>query len=186
MTCHQIQSLIDDYIDGELSDATKIAVESHAGQCPDCARELHLASGLKESLIRMSVSDPGPQYFEETRNIILARTVEATSEQASDSSISARSEHERSSFIRSLISVAASIGIFLTALSIGSHKEALSGATTNQSTQTVSLVSMVSSPLEIPISIQEREKILGGTLMIGAPGLIGRFAGFSDFRGADQ
>lgn len=53
MTCSEFDRLIDLYIDGELDNAQKNAVEAHAAACEECAGKLRAAEELKDILSHM-------------------------------------------------------------------------------------------------------------------------------------
>ena len=87
ITCEQCRDLLSDYVDRELSEKEKLAVESHLGTCPRCGTESARLLGLKkivqhwegvpgsgefrkvvvEKMIRESQMAPSAQFTEAAR-----------------------------------------------------------------------------------------------------------------------
>ncbi len=53
MTCSEFDQLLDSYIDGELDEAQRKALEDHAAQCARCGESLMAARQLREILSHM-------------------------------------------------------------------------------------------------------------------------------------
>jgi len=143
---------------------------------------------LKKLLSDLTVPNLGTGYFEEVKNLVLARTVESADFYAGPVPVADRRLTERSSFIRSIVSVAASICIFLVALSIDSNqsKPAISASLDDNTVMIrTSLGILVHTPLEDAPSLQEQERVAGSMLLLGPPGLLGRSSSISMLRGME-
>ena len=80
MTCSFAGSLLNDFIDQELPVNTKKSLEEHIEVCPACRAEYQELARLKGMLADNPVPEPRPEYWDEVRELILARTVEAETE----------------------------------------------------------------------------------------------------------
>jgi len=65
MACRDATAHLLDYAEGELDDALRAALREHVAGCPDCRRELQEIEGLRSSLGRERVPEPGPAFWEE-------------------------------------------------------------------------------------------------------------------------
>ncbi|MFQ5452583.1 MAG: anti-sigma factor family protein, partial [Candidatus Zixiibacteriota bacterium] len=76
MTCLNTIQLLEDYADNELSPEKTIEIKKHLDECLSCQNEYSIIRNLKELVQQKPVYNPGEEYWSETSNIILARTVE--------------------------------------------------------------------------------------------------------------
>lgn len=65
MTCRQIETQLDEYLDGMLEGRAKADLERHTSECNDCARTLARATALKEKLTLLPVEGPAVGFFDE-------------------------------------------------------------------------------------------------------------------------
>lgn len=65
MSCEEVRALLADWVDGELEEARRRAVEAHAATCPDCARRLQFERRLKELVARRGRLPEPPAYLAE-------------------------------------------------------------------------------------------------------------------------
>jgi anti-sigma factor (TIGR02949 family) len=63
MSCEEIRALLDDWVDGELDEASRRAVEAHAASCPECARWLRFERTLKDLVARRARAPEPPAYL---------------------------------------------------------------------------------------------------------------------------
>ncbi|MCP4684667.1 MAG: hypothetical protein GY867_04380 [bacterium] len=179
MTCPYTRSLLEDYVDKELSSAEADAVAMHLTTCDACRADYEATVKLKGLLSRRAVPDPHPEYWKEVSSLILARTVESAPFEATDRPFDRVRSSERASFVKSLISVAASLGIFIAAISFGSFGDkAVSTTSTLMEPQVLSTSALVASAhadanTETPLA--NRERVSEAMLLLGPPGLLGRF-----------
>jgi protein-histidine pros-kinase len=71
MACQDAQAHLLDYAEGELDDALRAALREHVTGCPDCRRELQEIEGLRSSLGRERVPDPGLAFWEKFPDRVL-------------------------------------------------------------------------------------------------------------------
>jgi anti-sigma factor RsiW len=177
MTCREALLLLDEFVDQELPPARMEAVAAHLAQCRSCRDEVETTIKVKEMLRQKSVYSPGEDYWNETASLILARTVESPLER-----IPATSESrtvQRHAFIRSVVSVFASLVILFTALLIGSNKGSDFVRLTAPESPLFSVApiqDMVGSDNTVIVTRAERLSQAKGMLLMGSPGFLGRFA----------
>jgi len=178
MTCPYPRSLLEDYVDGDLPLAEAEAVAKHLAACDACRTEFEATLRLKSLLSRPTVKGPHPEYWKEVSSLILARTVESAPLEAADRPVGRVRPSERASFFRSVLSVAASLGVFFTAISFGSFDGAVTTDAPEMERQVLSTTVLVATAhadarLEIPMANHER--VYEAMLLLGPPGLLGRF-----------
>jgi len=178
MTCPYPRSLLEDYVDRELPEAEAEAVAKHLAACDACRAEYEAILKLKSLLRRQAVPEPHPEYWKEVSSLILARTVESAPFETVDRPFDQVRSSERASFVRALISVAASLGIFIAALSFGS----IGGVATSedpplerQVLSTSTLVAGAHADANLEITLSNHERVSKALLLLGPPGLLGRF-----------
>ncbi len=176
MTCREALLLLDDYVDRDLSPAQMEAVAKHLAECPSCREEVETISKVKELLGQKSVYSPGEDYWSETSSLILARTVESSLERIP---VEPNRTTQKQAFIRSLVSVFASLVILFTALLIGSNKGPGFVRLTAPEAPIYSVApiqDMVGSDNTVIVTRAERLNQAKGMLLMGSPGFLGRFA----------
>jgi anti-sigma factor RsiW len=178
MTCQLVQSLLDDYIDGDLSASQTGEIESHLAQCTACKQEYLRSAELRRLLSSRAAPDPGTQYFREVTELILARTVDQTESEQRTFRASADSSRIRAPFYRSLIAAAASIGLFVTSLYVGSIRPMTASAppADTRMRQATSMVAMLHSDDNRVMTDAEKLRITSGMVLLGPPGMVGRCA----------
>ncbi|MBD3258430.1 hypothetical protein GF377_08350 [candidate division GN15 bacterium] len=184
MTCRHAQSLIEDLVDNELSEAKAAELRALLAEDPDCLREYQLSGRLKHLLAQGATSgtpDPGDEYFDELQRLIMARTVESApfARQAVAPADRSRAERAsvRGSFIRSIITVAASLCVFVTAVFLGSTDPSRTAEReqTAAGSPSPSIVHVVNADAALDLTSGDRDRIVAGTMLLGPPGLMGRF-----------
>ncbi|MCI0589329.1 MAG: zf-HC2 domain-containing protein [Planctomycetes bacterium] len=65
MSCEEVRALLGDWVDGELEEDARRALEAHAASCPDCARRLQFERRLKELVARRGRLPEPPAYLAE-------------------------------------------------------------------------------------------------------------------------
>lgn len=178
MTCPYPRSLLEDYVDGELPQSEAEAVARHLAACNDCRADYEASLKLKSLLTRPSVPEPPPGYWNEVSSLILARTVESAPFEADDRPVDQIRSRERASFVRSLLSVAASLGILFAALSFSSPiGTATAGNPTieRQGMSAITLVATAQADASLDIPSANHARVSEAMLLLGPPGLLGRF-----------
>ncbi len=172
MTCSLIRSLLGEYVDRELPVNTQTALKKHLEICLICQAELDELNRLRSALSESSCPEPPPEYWEELRDLILARTVEAEAVVEVQSEADRRAR-ERSSFYRSILAVAASLTIFLTSLWLGSSgplgSPVRSGHHDSETNRIIYLTAV--STGTSTISADEQALIASSMLLVGTPGM---------------
>lgn len=182
MTCQSTLSLLDDYVDGELPAFLAEQVSNHLKVCRACWTEYEQTQRLKELLKQRQAPDPGPDYWSEASQLIVARAVEGPSAGRFDAADDIA--ERRNSFFRALVSLAASLMILFTALLIGQeHQEVKQQAgITSGPVLVASSVGRGSDEASRVVSSDEMARVAKGMLLLGPPGMLGRFAGLTELR----
>ena len=184
MTCRHTQTLLEDFLDGDLDSADADLFSRHAEQCSECRIKLEEAKKLREQLKSHTVPDPGERYFEETTRLILSRTGSLNRDGLSrrisappsvpinDSYIDAKA-----AFIRSVVSFAMAVLVLVSAIYIGTNSPD-STATADQTGTgyyvSVDLSNLLNADREKIVTAAEQNRISRGMLLMGAPGALGR------------
>ena len=184
MTCQCALSLMEDYVDEDLSSAETEQVERHLEGCSRCREEFLAAQRLKQLLKQIPRHDPGRDYWSETARLIRARTIDVPANDRLGPGVSTYAvDARRNALVRALVSVAASLFVLVSAILIGAGQD-----------QRVSRMDTVSAPIlatapvskllgvdNSPVVTQaEQLRLAKGMLLMGAPGFLGRFTGLPD------
>lgn len=183
MTCQLALTLIDNLVDGELSPAEAEQVRQHLDGCKKCREEYGATRNLKKVLKRTPTYDPGPDYWSETASLIRARTIESPVGWQAHHTTVEKTALQRRALVRSLVSVAASLFLLVSAVLVGSHQD-----------QRISRLNVAEAPIlatapvsellgddKVPIVTRaEQVRLAKGLLLMGNPGFLGRFAGLPD------
>ena len=176
MTCRDTLSLLDDFIDNDLSADSAAQVQSHLDECLSCRAEYGRSLQLKAWLKRDAVPEPPAEYWTEVSAIIQARTVDSVP------LIRERAAEERTpgrrALYRSVAVFAASAVLLATTLLITYNRDERSASGTGPSSVYVTsrLSDRMNSPVNDYISRQDQTRISGGTLVVGAPSMVGRYS----------
>lgn len=179
MTCRHTRLLLEDFLDHELPQAERDQVQRHLESCTDCRSEYEELVRLKELMGTVTAPDPGRDYWQQTTQVVLAKTVDSTAATAADRVAVRRREAAKTAFVRSLISAAASLAILVSAVMIGSlHRSA--GDWQDPAEQPVLLSASIQEELDlrrVPVFTEyERGRLARGMLLLGAPGYLGKSA----------
>jgi hypothetical protein len=179
MTCHDALTLLEEYIDKDLPAEKEALVKQHFDSCPGCREELDAMLLLKELFKSNKVPDPGEAYWAETTRIIKARTIEAPGEELIATNITDIRTMQKNALMRSVVSVAASLVILFSALLIGSgQQERLARIESSQPPvlYSAALDEVVGEDNTVYVTRDETKRVAQGMLLMGAPGLLGRFS----------
>ncbi len=176
MTCLQYKPLIDDYADNDLAPELSLKLEEHLASCASCTIELEGTVRLKELLKNRVSPNQRNLSFEETTNLILARTVEKNSWQ--EQARQKPDEQVRSEFSRAILSAAAALIIFAISVVIGTSDEKFAQNNPPESPIFVmSPVEQMIEPNDSPIFTKaEQLNHIQGLLLISPPGMLGRLS----------
>lgn len=179
MTCLEFRSLIDRYVDQELSAEEKNLTDEHVHNCRDCHEELASHRQLKSLLSGYQPSHvPSDGYWEESRQRIAAKTILSSPGQGSNASRSAEKEGDYGQLSRSFLSLAASIALLLTALYFGSIHDRSAVVIRNNHVEFIvpaDLADMITSTRDGELSLGEQRRIGLVSVLVGGPGMLGRF-----------
>lgn len=183
MTQRYPVSLLEDFIDKELSRDEAARLEELIASSPELRAELESTKRLKELLMNHQTPDPGEDYFDGLTRIILART--SASARITPLPVTERQKLERRLFYRSLASAVASIALFICALWFGTmRQEQLAGNLPAQVIVASSLTEEFNIGEGSPaITRQERANFTTGAFLLSPPGLGGRFFDLHDVLG---
>ena len=172
MTHRHVTDVIDDYIDDELDISTSEEVRRHIEQCRACRAEYELALRLRKILSGNSAPDPGEDYFNEVSALILVKTVETAPSETIVTNLEQKRRDNKRAFYRSLVSVAASLVIFFTALVFGSTQNkpiTVNIPSSEESYRQARTQEETGDDYEI-ITVSEHRNILKGMILLGSPG----------------
>jgi len=188
MTCQYFRSLLDDFVDRELSPPIDDSVRAHVSACSACRAELEELTRLRKLLVGMSSPEPEPGYWQEAADLILARTTEAESIIDITTQVE-RSSRERASFYRSLVAVAASLIVFFGSLvvgSLGDFRDRQHFAVSGKG-ETVTLAVSTQTPSGGGYIAPDEQNLIAGTLLlVGTPGMFASSSSMAIALGMDQ
>ncbi|MEE8577653.1 MAG: hypothetical protein V3T31_10395, partial [candidate division Zixibacteria bacterium] len=169
--------------DGELTDKEKAQFELALKDSADLQAEYEAALALKKLLENHNAPDPGEEYFDEMTSLVMAKTKGAVGDSKTEIDPVLVAQEQRSQFVRSLVSAAASLFLFFTALYLG--PDLLTGSKAQSpSGEKAILTASVASELHDnyygTITVHEQENISGAMYLLSPPGTIGRFIGGVD------
>lgn len=123
MTCRHAQSLLDAWLDSELSPEQANFLTAHLEGCEVCREEFDSGSQLREIMDRGTFDEPRVGYWDEVTSIILARTVDNDPETSKNRDVATSGSRGKSVLLRPLVSVIVSLGFLAAALFVGANKE---------------------------------------------------------------
>ena len=189
MTCSYFRSLLDDFIDRELSTTVETSLKGHLDVCEACRAEYEESIRLRELLSDLTVPEPATGYWQEAAEIIKARTIEG-GEVVDLAALVEQHRLERVSFFRSLVAVAASLIVFFGSLLIGSSNSLTGEKRASALNRGDSVAAGSGAQVDFLkanyISPDEQELITGGMLLVGTPGMLAGSSGLAILFGADR
>lgn len=177
MTCRVVLSLLDEYIDNELAPPQAATLRAHLDQCPSCRAEADRSLRLKELLAEAPAREPGPQYWHELTPIVKARTVDADPSWSLGERSTANT-HQRTDLVRAIVTCAASLALLTAAVLVGSQHQKQSAHLDLERRPflvTAPLEAVLASDHTTIVTVDEQQSIVRGSLILGAPGPLGRF-----------
>lgn len=192
MTCHQAVSLLDIYLDGELTPPLSVELERHLASCPACTLELESAKKLRELLKQSRENstppEPRPDYWTETESLILARTVEASAAASERTTVTSLTNGQGTgALVRSLMLFAASLVLMIGAIYVGSQRQELARVTINEHSPVLIAASATGTFGEdngLVLTKEEKNSLVRGMFALGAPGPVGRYTTIADLLGS--
>jgi len=182
MTCRYTQSLLEDFVDGSLPHERAAEIQDHLTACSDCQAEYSELRRLKELLKTYEPKDPGREYFQETTELILARTVGQS--HTTDSGQPDRRER-RDAFVRAVLSAAASLVVLFSAMAIGnmdSPGASQSNRLNSPVLATLTVIEGLNTQVPSILPAEDRARLAQGMLLMGPPGLLGKFGGLMELQ----
>jgi hypothetical protein len=183
MTCRHAKSLLEDYIDGDLAPHQCAEVDSHLDICEECRGEFRQAQRLKESLENQPSFDPGEDYWRETTEMILARTEVSVPTSASREKPRSYQAIGQLALVRAAVSFAVSLGVLMSAIVIGSrHPDSVADSVIIEYpfVITASIRNDVGASNNEVLLAAESSRLARGTLLFGAPGMVGKGIAFKE------
>ena len=181
MRTHLNPILLEKYLDKELSGSLLTETEQHLETCPECQNRLEELRQLNRLLVRVKPPVPSQAYLEESLSIIQARTI------ALQEPTYPEKRPIISDFIRSIVAVAASLLLLLSAIYLGSDSQVqqYTQSTPDNQMLVIAPAYFKNAEQSQPLYVQHDQiRQLKGMLLIGPPGALGRFGTlyqFSDF-----
>ncbi|MFH1688515.1 MAG: zf-HC2 domain-containing protein [bacterium] len=180
MTCHSALALLDDLVDNDLDQALAGKLRDHLDTCPSCQSEYQATIRLKELLRQSKSQGPDRNYWNETTPLIMARTVEAAEVDFEETTREQTIAAQRNALVRSLVSLAASVVILISAVLIGqNHLPQNYADRMGSESSRLYVVSAAADQLSYGAAFfaaDQRSRLARGMLLMGPPGLFGRFA----------
>jgi anti-sigma factor RsiW len=178
MTIRFPSSLLEDYVDNELSEEERAEFKKTLESSPELRDEYQSDVQLKELLSKQTAPDPGEDYWSETTQLILART--SGSDKLERTEVVSRDElsRKRSAFYRSLVSAAAALFILFSALYVGSgrhHQMFTENISAGSVLITASVADEINSEAFVMMTKSERNNATVGMMILGPPCPLGRF-----------
>lgn len=186
MSVRHPHALLEAYLDNELSDTEQQRVKRLLDTSPDYRKACEELVRLKEMLHNVRVPDPGEDYWSETTDLILARTVDHPTQELQRVTVQTTQSERRRAFVRSLVSAVLSLAVLLSAIALGSQHQEQSRTTPARMSESPVLVT---APLRYMIDDQASElytprdelRMARGMLLIGLPGFAGKLTGLAEF-----
>jgi anti-sigma factor (TIGR02949 family) len=100
MTCQHARSLLEDYVDGEITGSDAEQLEHHLETCSNCRAEYESSLHIKSILSNQLIREPSNQYWDDVTQLILARTVEAEYVPEERPAIEDGREYQKTRFVR--------------------------------------------------------------------------------------
>ena len=185
MTCPEAVSRLDGFVDDDLPPAEADQVREHINTCKSCRVEYELTLRLKQLLSTRTTPDPGQDYFNETENLVLARTVDNAEDDVEErpATSSERRSNRRQALWRAVLSVAASVVILFVAIYIGSSQDDQASRRETAEAPVLATAGLQDrvgpAGLEI-FADDDRVRMARGILLMGSPGPLGRFSIFPE------
>jgi anti-sigma factor RsiW len=183
MTCFDALALLDDFVDGELDSSHAGSVRDHVENCDRCHEEFLATKRLKELLKTSPLDNPSEDYWSDTTRLIMARTV-ATGLPTATETRTASQRSNRNDFVRSLVSLAASIAILISAVLVGQSQDQSAISVSIQGDRPVFLAHSVVEqfPGGYPelAADSDQSRLARGMLLMGMPGHLSRLALLAD------
>ena len=182
MTCRHTQSLLEDYVDQELTKSQCDEIDAHLAVCDICQEKFHQAIKLKETLSSIETVDPGQNYWDETTQIILARTAQSDMISNVEKIHIEQYRSAKISFVRSAVSFVVAIFVLSSAVFFGSMKNNQQSATEIKTEIILSaeILEHLNNVNEIIFTKNEQARLTRGMFLLGTPGMLGRSALISD------
>jgi hypothetical protein len=180
MTHRFPRSLLEDYVDNELSEKEAEQFRRLLAESPELRDEYLSAVRLKELLRQIRSHDPGEEYWPEVTGLILARTTGLQTEEKTIDRDNEQSTQQRAAFYRALLSAAAALVIFFSALLLGSSERLrMSGGDTTPGPVffAASLAEEMDADDPLAMTKAERATTTAAMLLLGSPSHVGRFSG---------
>lgn len=186
MTCQYAHSLLDGWLDSELSPEDNNQLDEHLDNCAQCRIEFESSAQVLDILNRRPIFQPPTSYWEEVTSLILARTVDnepeasgKPSQESLNKSGTLGSDYsDRSILMRPLISVVASLGLLFAALFVGANKNLFTPRADSPVVQEQSLTAgkwLVNADDRYYISPEDEAMLTRGMLLLAPPGPLSRF-----------
>lgn len=178
MTCRHTQSLLEDYVDQELTISQRDEIDSHLARCNICQKKFHQATKLKETLSNLETGDPGQNYWDETTQIILARTAQNDLIANIERIPVEQYHYTKSAFVRSMASFVVALFVLSSAIFFGSTQSQQQPITKIETEIVLSaeLLEHLNYVNEIIFTKNEQARLTRGMFLLGTPGMLGRSA----------
>ena len=183
MTCYDALALLDDFVDGELDSSLAGLLRDHVENCDQCHEEFLATKRLKELLKKIPIDNPSEDYWSDTTRLIMARTVAAAEVYKPNAQPPYR-RRDRTDFVRSLVSLAASIAILISAVLVGQSQDQPAVSVSTQGGRPIFLAHSVVDqfPGGYPALAMgdDQSRLARGMLLMGTPGHLSRLALLAD------
>ncbi|MFH2050341.1 MAG: zf-HC2 domain-containing protein [bacterium] len=179
MTCQDTLSCLDQLVDNELTNEQKAQLMEHIETCANCKREFEELKQIKNLLSRAKVFEPSEEYWSEVTGLIKAKTIDVEPVDSDHRTHNEQLSINRNALMRSIISTAAALAILFTALLLGSQQKQVSFARTESGRPifaTADVRDLLSSDNKPLFSFKDQRHLAQGMLLVGIPGVLGRFA----------
>ncbi len=182
MTCQEVLSYLDDLIDDELPPTKSTDMQTHIAHCQSCREEYDRTIRLLTLLKQRKVFTPDETYWDEVTPLVIAKTVEAVQDDVTVQPQVQDFREKRTALIRAVVAAAASLAILFSALVIGSQQsQQLSERDFSSPVFATADLRELLGPRDSGIFTRNDQlQLARGMLLIGSPGVLGRFSGMQE------
>jgi predicted anti-sigma-YlaC factor YlaD len=177
MTCIEFRSILDQYVDQELSAGDTKSADGHLKECASCRGELASQQSLTELLTgHLPPTQPPEDYWDQARDRVLAKTV-LSSDRERKATDTLADRHSYMPVMRSVVSVAASVALLAIALVLGSRHDRPAVIIRDRAVDVVvaaDIAKLLTSPDGGPLTLGDQRRIGQASILMGGPGMAGR------------
>ncbi len=179
MTHRHPTNLLEAYIDGELTPVEAAQIQENIAACAECRIEYDELRRLKEVLGQSKSPIPNDDYWQEVDSLVRAKTIDRITVEPAGKA----TPEDKRIFVRSLVSFAFALFLFITAISLNTDdRQSIARTTQNNSPvfAVAPLQDVLPSLPEPVFTEDDQQHWAEAILQLSLPGSPGRMAGLRD------